>query len=422
MRRNYFMVLLVLLIFFVISFVTNILDPLEPNIQASFHLSAFAAGLMPFAFFAAYGVMSIPAGILIEHFDAKPVIIGAFLLAFLGSGVFALWPSYSVALPSLFTIAVGFAMLQVVINPLLRTAGGEEHYAFFANLSQLVFGGASFLSPHVYAYLVLHLKDASLPRTTILRTLARVVPADLPWLSLYWVFTLILLVMILVVAMLRVPRMELKEDERVESMATLVALLKNRIVILYFVGIFCYVGTEQGVAFWISKFLETYHGVDPAQGGHSAVAGFWGLMMVGCGLGLVLLKLFDQRRILLVFGICGVITLLAGIFGSRAVALVALPMMGFWCSVLWPIIFALALNSIEKHHGSFAGILCTAIVGGAFLPPIIGRLGDAFGLRFGMLVLLATLAYIIGIAFWARPLIDNARIGKAKEAPPEGAS
>ncbi len=415
MKRNHFMVFLVMLIFVVISFVTNILDPLEPNIQESFHLSAFAAGLMPFAFFAAYGVMSIPAGMLIERFDAKPVLIAAFLLAFLGSGCFALRPTYGVALPSLFTIAVGFAMLQVVINPLLRVAGGEEHYAFYGNLSQLVFGGASFLSPHIYSYLVLHLKDPALPRNVLTATLARVVPPDLPWLSLYWVFTVITLAMVLVVAMVRMPKMELKEDERVESLGTLRSLLKNRTVLLYFIGIFCYVGTEQGVAFWISKFLETYHKVDPAQGGHTAVAGFWGLMMAGCALGLVLLKLFDQRRILIVFGLCGAVTLVVGLFGSRVVAMIALPMMGFWCSVMWPLIFALALNSVDKHHGSFAGILCTAIVGGAFLPPIIGRLGDAFGLRFGMLALLATLGYIISIGIWARPLIGNATIGKSKD-------
>jgi fucose permease len=227
MKRNPFMVLLVMLIFVVISFVTNILDPLEPNIQASFHLSAFAAGLMPFAFFAAYGVMSIPAGLLIERFSAKPVLIAAFLLAFLGSAGFALRPSYAVALPSLFIIAVGFAMLQVVINPLLRSAGGEEHYAFFGNLSQLVFGGASFLSPHVYAYLVAHLQDPALPRNLLVRALARVVPAGLPWLSLYWLFAIILAAMVLVAALVRLPAVELKEEERMGSGATLLTLLRT---------------------------------------------------------------------------------------------------------------------------------------------------------------------------------------------------
>jgi fucose permease len=187
---------------------------------------------------------------------------------------------------------------------------------------------------------------------------------------------------------------------------------------LYFIGIVCYVGTEQGIAVWIKKFLLDCHQVDPSVVDKIAVAGFWGAMTIGCAVSLLLLKLFDSRKILGVFFACGVITLLVALFGPRSVALVGLPLMGFWCSVGWPIIFSLALNSVEKHHGSFAGILCTGIVGGAILPPLIGRLGDHFGLRFGLLTLLVTFAYIIGIAFWARPLIANATLGKAKEPEP----
>jgi len=117
-----------------------------------------------------------------------------------------------------------------------------------------------------------------------------------------------------------------------------------------------------------------------------------------------------------VFFTGGVITLLVALFGSRSAALIGLPLMGFWCSVGWPLVFSLALNSVDKHHGSFAGILCTGIVGGAILPPLIGKLGDHFGLRFGMLALLATLGYIISIGLWARPLVNNATLGSGKEA------
>lgn len=416
MRRNPFMVLLVMLIFVVISLVTNILDPLMPNLKESFRLTGFAAGFMAFAFFLAYGVMSIPAGMLAERAGPKAVIVAAFVLAFLGSLGFALRPTYLAALPSLFIIAVGFAMLQVVINPLLRIAGGEEHFAFFGNLSQLVFAGASWFSPHVYTYLVRHLQDPSLPQNPLTLALARVVPPALPWVSLYWVFALVTAGMVAVTAMVRMPPMELKEEERVGSVATLLQLLRSRTVILFFLGVFCYVGTEQGLAIWISQFLKTYHHVDPLQGGQAAVSAFWGLLMAGCAVGLLLLKLFDSRAVLVAFGSGAVVTLLVGLFGSRSAALACLPLMGFWCSIMWPVVSSLALNSIERHHGSFAGILCTGIVGGAFLPPIIGWAGDHLGgLRFGMLILLATLGYVISVGIWARPLIANATIPLGKD-------
>jgi len=418
MKRNPGLVILVFLIFFVISLLTNVQGPLLPDIIGSFHLSLAMAGFLPTSFFIAYGVMSIPAGLLIERFGEKPILIASFVLAFLGSCLFVLLPVYGVALFSLFTIGVGMAMLQVAINPLLRVAGGEEHYAFNGVLAQLIFGSASFFSPKLYSYLVEHLGPGavSIPPNFVIRSLASVVPPSLAWISMYWIFTVVTLAMVLVLCFVRIARVELTEEEKAGSLGTHRGLLANPHVWLFFLGIFCYVGTEQGVANWISAFLQTYHGIDPQTQGADSVAYFWGLMTVGCGVGLVLLKLVDSRRLLVAFGLLAAVTLACALFGSRALALVCFPLMGFWASIMWGVIFSLALNSVAKHHGSFAGILCTGIIGGAILPPVIGKLGDAFGLRLGLLILFLPLAYIISIGLWARPLVTNATVGGPKAA------
>ena len=127
MKRNYFVVILILFVFFIISFLTNIMGPLIPDIINDFKVSLAMAALLPFAFFIAYGVLSIPAGIAVEKYKEKWVMVFAFLIAFLGALLFSLFPSFPVALISLFMIGAGMAMLQVAINPLLRVAGGEEH-------------------------------------------------------------------------------------------------------------------------------------------------------------------------------------------------------------------------------------------------------------------------------------------------------
>ena len=137
-------------------------------------------------------------------------------------------------------------------------------------------------------------------------------------------------------------------------------------------------------------------------------------MTIGCLLGLLLLKLWDSRRVLIVFVTAAIILLTLALFGPPRVSLYAFPLMGFAASVMWPIIFSLALNSVPAHHGSFSGILCTGIIGGAVGPLIIGWLGDRFGLRIGMLFLYLTLGYILSIGFWARPLITNKTIASAK--------
>jgi FHS family L-fucose permease-like MFS transporter len=395
MRRNYLIVGLVLLVFFVISLITNILGPLIPEMIRTFAISLGLAGFIPFSFFLAYGVMSIPAGLLMERYREKAVIAGAFTIACAGSLAFALFPVFRVGLASLFLIGLGMAALQVAINPLLRVAGGEEHFAFNSVLAQLIFGLASFISPQIYAYFVGGL--------------------NLPWISLYWLFAAVAALMIVVVAVAPLPRVTLKEDERAGGWDTHRALLGRPYVWLYALGIFCYVGFEQGVANWISQFLQTYHGFDPRTVGANTVSGFWGLLTAGCVLGLVLLKLVDSRYVLMAATTGAMVALSAALFGPSQVALLAFPLVGFCASVMWSIIFALALNSATEHHGSFSGILCTAVVGGAVVPLLIGWQGDAVGLRQAMLLLYVPLGYILAIGFWARPLVTNATVTRRKK-------
>ena len=408
MKRSLPIVLLVFLIFFVISFITNILGPLVPDIISGFALSLALASFLPFSFFVAYGVMSIPAGMLLERFGEKPVLIGAFLLGFAGSCLFATQATFTIALTSLFTIGIGMTLLQVAINPLLRVAGGEENFAFNSVMAQLVFGSASFLSPYVYSYLVTRLKGYAGGGNFLVDTLSRVVPTNLPWLSLYWLFTVVTLAMVVVLALVRLPRVELTDEERPGAWATHAQLFRKPIVWLFFVGIFAYVGTEQGVANWISKFLQTYHGMNPETEGAAVVAHFWGLMTAGCLLGLVLLKLFDSRKILVVFSVAAMVSLAVALWGSATVSANAFRMVGFCLSVMWSIVFSLALNSLAEHHGTFSGILCTGIIGGAVVPMLVGQVGNVFGLRAGMHLVFLTLVYILAIGFWAKPLVNNA--------------
>jgi fucose permease len=406
--RSPAIVILILLVFFVISFLTNILGPIIPDIINSFSLSVGLAGFLPFSFFVAYGIMSIPAGLLQEKYTGKRVMVLAFGLAFVGALLFAVFPRFGVALPSLFLSGIGMAMLQVVINPLLRVAGGESHFAFNSVLAQLFFGGASFLSPLLYSYLVtnIHTDNTSL----LIRICNALVPEALGWVSLYWIFAAVALAMVIVIAVVRFPEVELKEDERVQTGGALRSLLSNRYVILYFIGIFCYVGSEQGIANWASKFLQEYHGVDPATKGATVISNFWGLMTIGCLLGLVLLKLFDSRKVLVSFTACAILSLLAALFGSVEVAIYAFPLCGFFASVMWSIIISLALNSVSSHHGTFSGILCTGIVGGAVVPLIVAGLAELLGLRWAMTFLFLTLGYVLSVGIWARPLIKNKTI------------
>jgi fucose permease len=214
---------------------------------------------------------------------------------------------------------------------------------------------------------------------------------------------------------------ERTEEERVGTVDMYRKLLRNPVVWLFFGCIFAYVGSEQGTADWISRFLSQYHGFDPHTTGAAAVSWFWGLMTAGCFIGMGLLKLFDSRRVLIAFASLALVCLTVALFSSGRVSLVAFPMMGLFASIMWPVLMSLALNSVAEFHGSFAGILCTGIMGGAVVPLIIGRLGDVFGLRTGMGFLYLTFGCVLSVGFWAKPLITNVTI-RAKKTAAESAS
>jgi FHS family L-fucose permease-like MFS transporter len=423
MPRNRYMVAIVFLTFFVMSLLTNILGPVVPDIINSFKVSMAAAAFLPFSFFIAYGVLSIPAGFLVERFGEKPVMIAAFLVGTAGSLSFAFHPSYQVAVVSLFVMGSAMATLQTAINPLLRVAGGVEHFAFNSAFAQLVFGSASFLSPHLYSYLVLNLGSDRAGRNRLLEILASATPPALPWAAMYWIFAVFTLAMVVLLLFSRFPRVELTADEQGGSLQTYGGLFRKAMVWAFFLCVFAYVGSEQGTANWISEFLAKYHGYDPHTTGATAVSWFWGLLTAGCFIGMLLLRILDSRLVLMGTCLGALLSLTAALFGPASISVMAFPAIGLFASVMWPILVSLGLNSVAEHHGSFAGILSTGIMGGAVVPVIIGRIGDHFGLRAGVSFLYVTFACVLSVGFWAKPLISNVTFSfKKAEGQPEAPS
>jgi fucose permease len=407
MKKKPTIVILILLTFFVVSFMTNILGALNPSISKSFNLTETMAGFLPFSFFIAYGVMSIPSCFLLEKYGAKKMMIFAFTLSFIASIIFSTFPSFETFLLSLFAIGSGMAALQVVINPLLRVSGGEEHFAFNSVLAQLIFGSASFISPQVYSWIVTNVngnRRISSPFTTLLSS---IVPEDMTWISMYWIFAITSLIMMLIIFVFVFPKVELKEDEKVGTLENYKSLLKKRTTLLFFFGIFAYVGAEQGISYWMSKYLQVYHGFNFETTGAHAVANFWGYLTAGGIIGLFLLKFMDSKIILRIFTILAITSLAFALFSESNISFYSFQFCGFFLSVMYPIIVSLALNSVKDNHGAFTGILMSGIMGGAIIQLMIGFISDITSLKVGMTLVFLALGYVLSISFWAKPLIKN---------------
>jgi fucose permease len=398
-------ILLVLAGFMTVSFITNLLGPIFPELINDFSIGLMLAGFFPFAFFIAYGVMSIPAGLLIERYGERAMMRFAYSLSALSCLLFVVLPHFAVAMFSLFCLGLAMSVLQVAMNPLLRFAAGSAHYSFMAVLGQLLFGLAAAATPLIYQRLT------TLSSEHWLAPILQLLPADMPWLSLYLLFAVLCLLMLLWLWWLPFPASN-RQASAGESASQLLSkqwsLLRNSTVQKYFLAIFCYVALEQGIANSMAVYLQQVHQLDAATIGATAVSQFWLNMTIGCVLGLGLLKLFDSRFIIVLFSLATIALLLLAISGDARLALWCLPLLGGSLSVMWSIIFALALNSVKAQHGAVAGVLCTGIIGGAFASPLLGLLAEQLNsMQWALLMLFLPLGYILSIGFWARPLVNN---------------
>ena len=356
-----------MIIFFVISFITNIIGPIIPELIENFNLSLSAAALLPFAFFIAYGVCSIPSGYFVEIYGEKKIILIALSIAFAGSLIFSIFSNYLTGIISLFLIGVGMSILQVAINPLLRNCSGPENFAFYSVLGQLFFGFASFLSPKLYILI---------SKIDLLKTFPLLSETPPNWIIIYWGFCLLIIILSLIIQSISFPKIIILQEEKNTNYKSFENLLKSKWTYLYFVGIFFYVGTEQGINTWTSQFLYTYHNINPKIEGAKIISNFWGNMAIGTLIGLILIKTIDSKILLVFFSLLSMVLLSLGLFGKTWIALIAFSSLGFSISSMWSIIIALALNSFNKNHGALSGIMMTGICGGAIYPFIIGIIGD----------------------------------------------
>ena len=394
---NIQLVIFVMVVFFVISFITNIIGPLIPQFIKTYNLSLVLASFLPLSFFFSYGVFSIPAGIYLERYGGKIIMIFAFLISSVGAGLIIAFPGYISFIISFFLIGTGMAILQVAINPLLRHAVSGENFAFFSIIGQLAFGSASFLSPIFYKFLL----EKNNPLGTIYFN-------DAPWLWIYVLFIFAVIILLFSLYFLKIP----KSDSSSENFDINIFFnfLKTRSTYFYFFGIFCYVGVEQGINNWSSEFLYQYHSLDPEVVGVEVISSFWGNLTIGTVVSLFLIKIIDEKKLLNLYALSSSLLVLIAIYGGAELSVLSFKLLGFTISGIWSVMISLGLNSVPKNHSIFTGILLTGIVGGAIFPFIIAAIGQLFDLKVGMHTLLFGLLYLSYVGFKAKPLVSNNKI------------
>ncbi len=406
-------------LFFMWGLITVLVDSLIPRLKEIFELTYFQAGLVQFAFFIAYGLISIPAGALLHKIGYKKgIIVG---LAIMGLGCLLFLPAASFRMFSLFLLgyfilASGMTVLQVAANPYVTVLGDEKTASSRLNLSQAFNSLGTTIAPAIGAVFILSDKIKSSSEIALLDQASNEIYLDneasavqLPFLLL--ALSLILLsVVVMTVKLPKVLNTSINTNYR--------DALKDKKLVYGAIGIFLYVGAEVAIGSylvnyfldmnlaeiirtnesmrWIITFIQPddLSNVDNKGIVASFVMFYWGGAMVGRFIGSILMKTYSPKKVLSVFSILAVSFIIISMSTSGLLSMWSILGVGLFNSIMFPTIFSIAIEDLGELKPQGSGILCTAIAGGAFIPPLYGYFTDISSFKTAFLLLIICYAYI----------------------------
>jgi FHS family L-fucose permease-like MFS transporter len=427
-------------LFFAWGFVTSIIDPLIPAVKSIFTLSFTESMLTQFAWFIAYGVASLPAAALLGRLGFVPSIVVALATMVVGCLIVPVATTldlYPGVLLALFVIASGVTLLQVAANPLVAVLGSPERSAFRLTLSQAFNSFGTVIGPALGATIMLSGglfgADLSLEpgagREQSLRSID----------TQFFIVAAFFAALALFIWSVR-KRIAASAPATDPQLAAPWRAFKSGWALFGGLAIFLYVGAEVAIASIMINFLVQLNfgaflrevgvidfltGLGWLSAGSSPeeIAGktlglfYWGGAMVGRFVGSWLLTRVNAGVLLSIaagvaIALCFTVSQTTG-----PIAGIAALSVGFFNSIMFPTIFTLTLGRSTAPTSATSGLLCMAIVGGAFLPPLTGNVADMIGLNVAFFVPMAAYA---GIVIFAISAARAKVVGAAAAAAPAG--
>ncbi|GAB2916270.1 sugar MFS transporter [Rheinheimera gaetbuli] len=371
-------------LFFIWGFITCLNDILVPYLKGLFDLNYTQALLIQFCFFSAYFVVSVPAGMLVSRIGYQSGIVTGLLIA--GAGCLLFYPAaaahyYPLFLIALFVLASGITILQVAANPYVSVLGKPETASSRLTMTQAFNSLGTTVAPFFGAWLIFGGMEAPTPGQVTESTV------QIPYLML----AAALIVMALIFAFLRLPKLGKKDAE--------ITITGNawqyRHLVLGALGIFVYVGAEVGIgSFLVSFITQPDIGALEAKTASHYIAWYFGGAMLGRFIGAVVMQYLAPGKVLAFNAICAVLLLAVTITSGGKLAMLAVLLVGLCNSIMFPTIFSLAIAGLKQHTSQGSGILCLAIVGGAVLPMAQAALADNVGVQLAFIIPLLCYVYI----------------------------
>jgi FHS family L-fucose permease-like MFS transporter len=383
----------VAILFFIFGFITNLNMALVPHLKAIFDLPYSWAMLAESAFFLAYFVFSSPTSKLIETIGYKKTMIVSLFIQVVGCLMFipaAKMVSFPLFLTAVFVVGAGVTALQTAANPYVAILGPEHSAPVRLTLAQALNSLGGTIAPLVAGAYIL--TDPAKMQTSA--EVANTVRGP------YMAIAGGLLILGFAVMFMHLPAIKQTQEFRPGREGDPVlgrSIWSYRHTVLGAIGIFLYVGVEVGLASIAVNYFKS-EGVSSLSAASYLVAWYWGGALIGRLLGSAALTRVNAGKLLGLFGILATACVLISMATHGQTAIYSIVFCGFFNSIMFPNIFALGIAGLGPMTSKGSGLIMTAVVGGAIVPPLIGLLADRSGNIHEALILPA-ICYIY-IAFY----------------------
>jgi FHS family L-fucose permease-like MFS transporter len=377
-KTNYMLpIILVTSLFFLWGLAYGLLDVLNKHFQETLNITKQRSTLLQAAYFGAYFLVALPAGMLMRKIGYRKGIITGLLLYAIGALLFypsAQNASFAFFLLSLFILASGLTFLETAANPYMTVLGNPETSAFRLNLAQSFNGVGSFLGPIIGAKLFFGSASSS-------------GSSELD--SVKFVYIAIAVVVLLVAFLfLRTPMPEVQEEELVTEPTahSNKGLWRHTHFVWAVVAQFFYVAAQVGMAaLFINYCTEKDLGITNESASY-LLSGSLLLFTIGRFAGTAIMKFFAPNKLLAIYAVANIALCAGTIWLQGMVSVYALIGIFFFASIMFPTIFALGVKNLGNYTKNGASIIIMSIVGGALVPYVMGSLAQSYSTPFSYIV------------------------------------
>jgi fucose permease len=318
-------------------------------------------------------------GIYQDKKGKKHVLILGLIVALIGLVIplFGGLESYGLFLLTILMLGGGAAILQVAGNPIMRDVSPEGKYSRNLSLGQFVKAIGSLSGP-----------------------LIPVIAArwfNAGWEILFPIYSVSLLVTLGILWFTNINEKE-KTEDKPATFISCFKLIGNKYVLLMVIGIFVYVGAEQSMSSGIPLFLDEKFNIDIASIGVAGTGLFFIALMTGRFLGAVILTWISPQRFLAGTVLLSIVGIIGLFISTKIVAILSFIIIGLGFANIFPLIFSIAVDRMPERTNELSGLMITAIVGGAIIPPIMGKVADLSNMTIGFFIPLAGIFYIAIVA------------------------